>query len=163
MTELEQYIRSNARQFDVMEPAPGHEDRFLARLEEVADMADEGTEVAGASARTSAQTPARRSWRFVWGSVAVAAALLALLAVGAIRLSNPEAIYLAYMDQVSRLYSDCPADAGADWDEALASLTDEASPLFLQLPDELSRFQKARILRDHYTSLLEGAKQLVNQ
>lgn len=200
MTELEQYIRSNARQFDVMEPAPGHEDRFLARLKEVADMADEGTEVAGVaetaggassaetagaapfpsagtpahlasaqtpaplkSARTSAQTPARRTWRIVWRSVAVAAALSALFVVGAIRLSSPEAIYLAYMDQVSRLYSDCPADAGADWDEALASLTDEASPLFLQLPDELSRFQKARILKDHYASLLEGAKQLVNQ
>ena len=59
MTELEQYIRSHAEEFDVKEPAQGHEDRFLARLEE-------------------AQKPARRPWRVVWGSVAAAAALSAV-------------------------------------------------------------------------------------
>ena len=144
MTELEQYIRSHAAEFDVREPAPGHEDRFLARL-------------------SQAEKPVRRPWRVVWGSVAVAAALSALFVVNAFRKSNPEAIYLAYMDEVSQLYSDCPADAGADWDEALSSLTEEASPLFLQLPEEMSRFRKARILRTHYASLLDGAKQLVNQ
>ena len=34
MKELEQYIRSHANEFDVMEPLPGHEERFLARLEQ---------------------------------------------------------------------------------------------------------------------------------
>ena len=53
MKELEQYIRSHANEFDVMEPLPGHEDRFLSRLEQ-------------------AQKPARRPWRIVWGAVAVA-------------------------------------------------------------------------------------------
>ena len=67
------------------------------------------------------------------------------------------------MEQVSQLYSNCPADAGADWDEALASLTEEATPLFLQLPEEMSRIQKARVLKTHYASLLEGAKLLANQ
>ena len=103
MKELEQYIRSHASEFDVMEPLPGHEERFLARLEQ-------------------AQKPARRPWRIVWGAVAVAASLSALLFVTALRRSDPEAIYLAYMDEVSQLYAECPADAGADWDEALASL-----------------------------------------
>ena len=144
MTELEQYIRSHADEFDVMEPAPGHEERFLARVQQE-------------------QKPVRRPWRIVWGTVAVAAALSALFMVSALRLSDPEAIYLAYMDEVSQLYSDCPADAGADWDEALSALTDEATPLFLQLPDEMSRLQKARILKNHYDSLLEGAKQLANK
>ena len=144
MTELEQYIRSHARELDVREPAQGHEERFLSRLAE-------------------AQKPIRRPWRVVWSSVAAAAALSALFLVNALRSSTPEAIYLAYMDQVSRLYADCPADAGADWDQTLAALTEEANPLFLQLPEEMSRTHKARILRQHYSSLLEGAKQLVNQ
>lgn len=144
MKELEKYIRSHASELDVMEPLPGHEDRFLSRLEK-------------------AQKPARRPWRIVWGSVAVAASLSALILGTVLYRSNPETIYLVYMDEVSQLYSECPADAGADWDEALASLTEEANPLFLQLPEEMSRLQKARVLRAHYGSLLEGAKQLVNQ
>ena len=144
MTELEQYIRSHVDAFDVKEPAPGHEERFLARFDEV-------------------QKPVRRSWRIIWGTVAAAAALSAFFVVTAVRRSDPEAIYLAYMDQVSQLYSNCPADAGADWDEALASLTEEATPLFLQLPEEMSRIQKARVLKTHYASLLEGAKLLANQ
>ena len=144
MTELEQYIRSHADEFDVKEPAPGHEERFMARVEE-------------------AQKPARRPWRIVWGSVAAAAALSALFVINAVRRNTPEAIYLTYMDRVSQLYSACPADAGTDWDETLAALTEEATPLFLQLPDEMSRLEKARILKAHYASLLEGAKQLANQ
>ena len=144
MKELEQYIRSHAGEFDVMEPAPGHEDRFLSRLEE-------------------AQKPARRPWRVVWSAVAAAAAISALFSVEGHRRNSPEAIYMAYMDQVSRLYADCPVDAGEDWDQSLAALTEETSPLFLQLPEELSQRQKAHILKEHYASLLEGAKQLVNQ
>ena len=144
MKELEKYIRSHADQFDGMEPLPGHEERFLARLEQ-------------------AQKPTRRPWRVVWGAVAVAASLSALILGTVLYRSNPETIYLAYMDEVSQLYSECPADAGADWDEALASLTEEANPLFLQLPVEMPRLQKARVLRAHYGSLLEGAKQLANQ
>lgn len=144
MKELEKFIRSHADQFDGMEPLPGHEERFLARLEQ-------------------ARKPARRPWRIVWGAVAVAASLSALILGTILYRSNPETIYLAYMDEVSQLYSECPADAGADWDEALASLTEEANPLFLQLPEEMPRLQKARVLRAHYGSLLEGAKQLANQ
>ena len=144
MTELEQYIRSHAEEFVVKEPAQGHEDRFLARLEE-------------------AQKPVRRPWRVVWGTVAAAAALSALFVLNAVRRNTPEAIYLTYMDRVSQLYSTCPADAGTDWDDTLASLTEEANPLFLQLPEEMSRMQKARILKAHYASLLDGAKQLANQ
>jgi len=153
MTELEQYIRSHAQEFDVREPAPGHEERFLGLLEEAGLV----------EPARLAEKPVRRPWRIVWGSVAAAAALSALFVVNAIRRNSPEAIYLSYMDQVSQLYSACPADAGTDWDEALAGLTEEASPLFLQLPEEMSRLEKARILKAHYASLLDGAKQLANQ
>ena len=159
MTELEQYIRSHAQEFDVREPAPGHEERFLGLLEEAG-----GLEEAGHLEKPAGLVrPVRRPWRIVWGAVAAAAALSALFVVNAIRRNSPEAIYLSYMDRVSELYSACPADAGTDWDEALAGLTEEASPLFLQLPEEMSRLEKARILKAHYASLLEGAKQLANQ
>ena len=43
MMKLEQYIRSHASEFDVMEPAPGHEDRFLSRLEDALDACDYDT------------------------------------------------------------------------------------------------------------------------
>ena len=155
MTELEQYIRSHADEFDVKEPAPGHEERFMARVE--------AADLETPARRETPARPARRPWRIVWGSVAAAAALSALFVINAIRRNTPEAIYLTYMDRVSQLYSACPADAGTDWDETLAALTEEATPLFLQLPDEMSRLEKARILKAHYASLLEGAKQLANQ
>ena len=144
MTELEQYIRSHADEFDVREPAAGHQERFLNRLDQ-------------------AEKPVRRPWRVVWGAVALAASLSALFILNPLKSNSPEAIYLAYMDEVSQLYRDCPADAGADWDEALASLTEEPEPLFLQLPDEMSSYRKARVLKAHYASLLEGARQLVQQ
>ena len=144
MTELEQYIRSHADDFDVQEPAEGHQDRFLARLDQ-------------------AEKPVRRPWRIVWSTVAVAASLAALFLLTSLRSNSPEAIYLAYMEEVSQLYSACPADAEADWDEALASLTEESEPLFLQLPDEMSSYRKARVLKAHYASLLEGARKLVQQ
>ena len=166
MTEFEQYIRSHADEFDVKEPAPGHEERFLARVEaaglERPVRPEEARRLASARLETPAR-PARRPWRIVWGSVAAAAGLSALFVMNTVRRNTPEAIYLTYMDQVSQLYSACPADAGTDWDETLAALTEEATPLFLQLPEEMSRLEKARILKAHYASLLEGAKQLANQ
>ena len=161
MTELEQYIRSHADEFDVKEPAPGHEERFMARVE-AAGLERPVRREAPARPETPAR-PARRPWRIVWGSVAAAAGLSALFVMNTVRRNTPEAIYLTYMDQVSQLYSACPADAGTDWDETLAALTEEATPLFLQLPEEMSRLEKARILKAHYASLLEGAKQLANQ
>ena len=144
MTELEKYIRSHADEFDVREPADGHQERFLNRLDQ-------------------AEKPVRRPWRVVWGAVALAASLSALFILNPLKSNSPEAIYLAYMEEVSQLYSACPADAEADWDEALASLTEESEPLFLQLPDEMSSYRKARVLKAHYASLLEGARQRVQQ
>ena len=144
MTELEQYIRSHADEFDVREPAAGHQERFLDRLDQ-------------------AEKPVRRPWRMVWGAVALAASLSALFILNPLKSNSPEAIYLAYMEEVSQLYSACPADAEADWDETLASLTEESEPLFLQLPDEMSSYRKARVLKAHYASLLDGARQLVQQ
>ena len=67
------------------------------------------------------------------------------------------------MSKVSRLYESCPMEDSASWDEALAQLTEESVPLFEQLPEEMSRREKARVLKQYYASLLDGAKQLANQ
>ena len=144
MTELEQYIRSHADEFDTREPAEGHEARFLSRLEQ-------------------AQKPSWKPLRVVWGTIALAASLAALFLMTRSLETDPEAIYLAYMEQVSALYSACPPDAGAEWDEAIASVTDEPVPLFQQLPEEMPAREKARILKRHYASLLSVAKHLANQ
>ena len=144
MTELEQYIRSHADEFDTREPAEGHEARFLSRLEQ-------------------AQKPYRKPLRVVWGTIALAASLAALFLMTRSLETDPEAIYLAYMEQVSALYSACPPDASAEWDEAIASVTDEPVPLFQQLPEEMPAREKARILKRHYASLLSGAKHIANQ
>ena len=146
MTELEKYIRDNAAGFDGMEPAEGHEERFLAKLE--------------------AQS-ARKSWRIILATLAAAATLAGVFFAGSsfghFTGRNPEAIYLAYMTEVSKLYKDAPMEDSAAWDDALAQLTEEAVPLFEQLPQELSRRRKARILKEYYGNLLDGAKSFVNQ
>lgn len=146
MTELEKYIRENAAGFDVMEPAEGHEERFMEKLEAVS---------------------VKPSWnirRIVFGTIAAAATLAGVFIAGRNLLANdPEDIYLAYMSKVSRLYESCPMEDSASWDEALAQLTEESVPLFEQLPEEMSRREKARVLKQYYASLLDGAKQLANQ
>ena len=76
--------------------------------------------------------------------------------------NDPKAIYLAYMDQVAVLYSQLPTEGGTDWDATLEEMTEEADPLFTQLPDELSRRQQARILKDYYGELLTHARKLKN-
>ena len=76
--------------------------------------------------------------------------------------NDPTAIYLAYMDQVAEIYGQLPPEAGSDRDLTLQEMTEEADPLFTQLPDELSRRQRARILREYYGELLAGARKLNN-
>ena len=148
MTELEKYIRVNAAGFDLMEPAEGHEDRFLAKLD-------------------AARKPVKLNWRIMVTTFAVAASLAGVIFAGSsfghLTGRNPEAIYLAYMTEVSKLYKDCPMEDSASWDEALVQLTEESVPLFEQLPEEMSRREKARILKQYYGDLLDGAKQFVNQ
>lgn len=150
MNELEQYIRAHAAEFDSAEPPRGHEERFLKRLE-----------TAGQSRRNGP------SWRIFMATLAVAASLTAVWLVVRNRPflgtgSSPEAIYQAYMDQVARLYDSCPMEDSADRDRAVAAFTEEDVPLFEQLPEEMPRREKARILKQYYGSLLQGAQELAN-
>ena len=187
MTELEKYIRDNAAAFDTESPAEGHEARFLARMDEAsaADVARRSTDPAVRKRRGG------RSWNWFFGKlvrkiipgrplgagrsqktairsaawVPALALACALLLVLVIRpgdpfrgVSNePEAIYLAYMDRVADLYQALPLEDGT-----LQEITEEADPLFAQLPDNISSRQRGRILKNHYGELLAAARQLKN-
>lgn len=150
MKDLEEYIRAHAAEFDTAEPAGGHEARFLARLPE----------------KESLRTKIRNLFRDalapqVW--VPALAAACALLLVLFIRpgdplhglTRSPEAVYVAYLDQVADLYRELPMQ-----DEALREITDEAESLFEQMPEGLSDRQRSRILQNHYGELLAAARQL---
>lgn len=150
MKDLEEYIRAHAAEFDTAEPAGGHEARFLARLPE----------------KESLRTMIRNLFRDalapqVW--VPALAAACALLLVLFIRpgdplhglTRSPEAVYVAYLDQVADLYRELPMQ-----DEALREITDEAESLFEQMPEGLSDRQRSRILQNHYGELLAAARQL---
>ena len=155
MTELEKYIRDNAGKFNDKAPAEGHEGRFMAKL-----MADSPVKPANDGVvKTSG-----RVWRII-GTIAAAATLAGVIFAGraVIVPKDPSAIYLAYMTEVSKLYKDAPMEDSASWDDALAQLTEESVPLFVQLPEEMSRREKARVLKQYYGDLLDGAKQFVNK
>ena len=153
MTELEKYIRDNAAAFDTESPAEGHEARFRVRLF-----------FASFRTRLSSFRTAIRNLRpapVLAFAIAACAALLLVIRPGdPFRgvANNPEAIYLAYMDRVADLYQVLPME-----DEALQEITEEAEPLFTQLPENLSNRERSRILRNHYGELLAAARQLKKQ
>lgn len=156
MNDLEKYIRDHAAEFDTAEPAGGHEARFLARLD-VTPIA------AGTQPKESFRAKTRNLFRrpFAWALAVVACAVALLVLIirpgdplhGVSR--SPEAIYVAYMDEVADLYRDLPMQ-----DDTLREITDEAESLFEQMPEGLSDRQRSRILKDHYGELLAAARQL---
>ena len=153
MKDIERYIRSHVADFDTQEPAPGHEERFLARLD---------AKPASTAARSFF---GNRSARLLVYALAAFTAALLVLRPSQPRdfrfvPDDPEAIYLAYMDQVAGLYGAVPAGDSVAWDATMEEITEEGVPLFEQLPDELSRREQARILKAYYSELLEGARQL---
>jgi hypothetical protein len=160
MTELERYIRAHAGAFDTQEPARGHEERFLARL-------DVTPAVAAAPHSRRSGWFRSRSARLTAYALAAVAAVVLVLRPGAPRdfrhvPDDPEAIYLAYMDHVAGLYNAVPAENSATWDTTLQEITEEKVPLFEQLPDELSARERGRILKAYYGDLLAGARKLKN-
>jgi hypothetical protein len=147
MNELEKYIRAHAAEFDTEAPARGHEERFLARLDVTPGAVVERPVI-------------RRLRPANLLALAFAACVAALLLIrpgdplhGLSR--DPEAIYLAYMDQVADLYRDMPLQ-----DDALRAITEEEEPLFDQMPEDMSPRQRSRILKAHYGELLAAARQL---
>ena len=161
MNDLEKYIRENAAQFDTAEPAPGHEERFLARLDVTPVSQPEPSRTRFASFR--ALRPF--AWAFALAAIAVA---LVVFRPGTSHHfigvpNNPERVYRSYLAQVEKAYLHFSWEDDYDWESALDELTEESVSLFEQLPDELSPRRQARILKAYYGDLLDGAKQLKNR
>ena len=135
MKDLEQYIRDHAAEFDTAEPPIGHKVRFGWKL-------------------FLRNALARPAWALALA--ACAAALLVLRPGDPLHglFSSPEAVYLAYMDEVADLYRELPTQ-----DDALREITEEAESLFEQMPEGLSDRQRSRILQNHYGELLAAARQ----
>ena len=147
MNDLEQYIRDHAVQFDSETPAPGHEERFLARLD------------ATGSPRTRPAALFRRPAVWAFALAAAAIALLLVLRPGDPFRgtgNDPQKIYLAYMDRVAELYRRPSTDTETR-DAILAGITEEEDPLFLQIPEELSARERGRILKEYYGRMLAAA------
>ena len=155
MNDLEQYIRANAAQFDAADPAAGHEERFLARVDNGACLFPAG------------------GWKLnfrsaLWAfALAAAIALVLVIRPGTSRHflgvpDNPERVYLSYLSQVEKAYRNFPWEDGENWELTLDELTDEPVSLYEQLPEELSPRQQARILKAYYGEILDNVKQLKN-
>ena len=147
MNDLEQYIRDHAVQFDSETPAPGHEERFLARLD------------AAGSPRPRPAAHFRRPAVWAFALAAAAIALLLVLRPGDPFRgtgNDPQKIYLAYMDRVAELYRR-PSTDSETRDAILAGITEEEDPLFLQIPEELSARERGRILKEYYGRMLAAA------
>lgn len=139
MKDLEQYIRDHAAEFDTAEPAGGHKVRFGWKL-------------------FLRNAFARQAWVPAFALACVAALLVLIIRPGDPLHGisrNPEAVYLAYMDEVAVLYRELPMQ-----DDALREITEEAESLFEQMPEGLSDRQRSRILQNHYGELLAAARQL---
>lgn len=139
MNELEQYIRTHAAQFNTEEPAPDHEARFLAKTRSLF----------------------RPAPILAFAFAALAAVILVIRPGDPFRSAgnDPTTIYLAYMDQVAGLYERPSADSEAR-DALLQLITEEEEPLFTQLPEELPRRVRGRILREHYGRILAAAREI---
>jgi len=159
MNELESYIRTHAADFDAAEPATGHEERFLARLD-ATPQAVKPERPAGRQG-FSAFFRSRTGRAFAFALAAFAAALLLLRPGDPFRGAgnDPEAIYLAYMDEVSRIYEQVPPTGDDGRDDALESITEESYPFFLQLPEEYSPRKRAHIIKEYYSGLLAQARE----
>ncbi|MBP5625572.1 MAG: hypothetical protein J6W98_01490 [Bacteroidales bacterium] len=156
MNELEKYLREHAAEFDTAAPAEGHEERFLARLA--------ATPLPRQASRKPSRLAAflRVAWIPAFACAALALALVLIRPGDPFRKAgnDPEAIYLVYMDEVSRLYEKAPVDDSFDRDEAIRSITEEQDPYFAQLPEEYNPRKRARMLRSYYAGLLALAQEV---
>ena len=139
--------------FDIYDIPEGHENRFLEKFE-----------------KESKQKSSRRLI-IVWSAAAALAALICTSVFsggnGRFRFaSTPEAVYCAYLDEVGDLYTTIAqsSEVGAsDIEFAMRQITDEAVPMYSQLPEELSNRQKTKILKQYYGNILSGAGQIARQ
>ncbi len=168
MNDLETYIREHAAQFDTAEPAAGHEERFLARVDVTPGACHPEQQTACHPERSEGSSFRRPRYLIPLFALAALAAALLVFRPGASRHflgvpDNPERVYRSYLAQVEKAYLHFPWEDGYDWESALDELTEESVSLYEQLPDELSPRRQARILKAYYGDILDEVKQLKNR
>ena len=106
-----------------------------------------------------------RAWKLTVAVASVAAAAV-LIAVFAFSLSgrggnyfagagnDPDKVYAAYLDRLEAFSQKAVEDPLME--TTIESISSEAIPLLLQLPDEMPSAQKASILKQHYGAILDG-------
>lgn len=145
MTELERYISSNTDAFD-SEPVPaGSRERFMASV--------------------AAERRKRRIGYAVMafnGIAAAAAVMMTLITPDISRELGRHHIRLA--EQEKKIMSIVERNYPMEMENVtniIRSITDEAIPLEDQLPDELSRRERSRILNDYYNRKHEALEGLL--
>ena len=162
MDNLEEYIKRNAEAFNSAELLDGHLDRFIEKMDV-----------------QSQHRPNIR--RIVWASIAVAAALAAIIFLNHsngnddlmisgqshdwfANVGNDQVeICQAYYDKVSELYEVILShNPDGSLDDSISSIAEEAVPLVDQLPEEMDPEARAAVLKEYYGELLDGLESMLN-
>ncbi|MBR5661130.1 MAG: hypothetical protein IKW99_06220 [Bacteroidales bacterium] len=165
MTDLEEYIKQNREAFDDQGLPEGHLERFMERMVGLA------RHEVDASRHEESRGGRVRWWRPVaW--LAVAAALAGVVIFinrpGAVQkdwfADIPEdqaSICQAYYDQMAAMYSDIlMTDVDGSKEAQLMTIAEETIPLIDQLPEEMGEEERALILKEYYSDLLEGIEKI---
>lgn len=150
--DIEEYLSSHRE--ELYEELPeGAMERLLQRLP---------------SQEEEAQPPTP-SWTWAWkisvslASIAAAAVLIAVLASSLSGIgrncfvgtgNDPDKVYSAYLERLETFSQKANQDPLLE--TTIESISFEAIPLLLQLPDEMPSAQKANILKQHYGAILDG-------
>ena len=176
MSNLEEYIKQNLEAFDDQELPEGHLERFEAKLagleERLALRQSSGTaqEISSGTAQQSGQRPVKIWW---WTAIAGVAATVAAVAIFINQPTTshkdwfadiPEdqaSICQAYYDQMAVMYSDIlMTDVDGSKEAQLMTIAEETIPMIDQLPEELGEEERALILKEYYSDLLEGIEKI---
>lgn len=166
MSNLEEYIKQNLEAFDDQELPEGDLERFEAKLA--------GLEERSALRQSSAPVLRPRSGK-VWWWTAIAGVAAAVAAV-AIFINQPASsqkdwfadipedqasICQAYYDQMAAMYSDIlMTDVDGSKEAQLMTIAEETIPMIDQLPEEMGEEERALILKEYYSDLLEGIEKI---
>lgn len=176
MSNLEEYIKQNLEAFDDQELPDGHLERFEAKLagleERPALRQSSGTtqEISSGTAQQPGQRPVKIWW---WTAIAGVAAAVAAVAIFINQPTTsqkdwfadiPEdqaSICQAYYDQMAVMYSDIlMTDVDGSKEAQLMTIAEETIPMIDQLPEELGEEERALILKEYYSDLLEGIEKI---
>ena len=176
MSNLEEYIKQNLEAFDDQELPEGHLERFeakLAGLEErlaLRQSSGPAQEISPGTAQQPGPRPIKIWW---WTAIAGVAAAVAAVAIFINQPTTshkdwfadiPEdqaSICQAYYDQMAVMYSDIlMTDVDGSKEAQLMTIAEETIPMIDQLPEEMGEEERALILKEYYSDLLEGIEKI---